>query len=145
MDESLDRNIVIWIIGFFSYFIIGRLLNGFKYEGLYIIRIIFFLMFVLIIFLLYYINLELRRISYGEETNIFWKWTERFIPFYILFPIMTILFTFIIVGFTYTPTVAPFNYFINYCLGLIPFYFLVLLNDLSFYREYLRELWKIET
>jgi hypothetical protein len=144
LNVGLIKNIIIWIVGIVSYFIIGKLLNGFTYEGAYVLRIVLFLLLAVIVSLLYYVNIQLRSVNYGEESNLFWRWTERYVPFFILFPVMVFLFSFLVIGFTYLPDVAPYNYFINYCLGLFPFYLLVFLNDLSIYVEHLDELWEVK-
>lgn len=144
MVDGLIRNIAIWITGFVSYFIIGEILAGFKLESFYVVRLFLFFIFVSVVILLYYINIQLRNVSYGAESNPFWKWIEGFVPFFFIFPVMSFTFSFIVIGLTYVPGVAPFNYFINYCISLLPFYLLVFFNDLSIYREHLDELWGVE-
>ena len=141
MDKGQLRSILIWAVGFPCYLLIGELLDGFKYEAFYPVRLVLFFMFVLVVSLLYYINVKLREMKYGGETNIFWRWTEKYVPFIFSFPIMAFFFSFFVIGLTYMPGVAPYNYFINYCLGLFPFYLFVFLNDLSLYLDHLEELW----
>ncbi len=145
LNSGIFRNVTIWIVGLVSYFFIGKMLNGFTYEGAYVIRIVLFLLLAVLVSLLYYVNIELRNVNYGEESNLFWRWIEKYVPFIILFPAMVFLFSFLVIGFTYLPDVAPYNYFINYCLGLFPFYLLVFLNDLSIYLEHLNKLWEVES
>lgn len=141
MEKDQLRSILIWGAGFPCYLLIGELLDGFTFEAFYTVRLILFFVFVLVISSLYYINIKLREKNYGLEINIFWRWTERYIPFVFAFPIMAFFFSFFVIGLTYMPRVAPFNYFINYCLGLFPFYLLVFINDLSIYLDHLEELW----
>ena len=141
VDQGQLRSLLIWAFGFPCFLLIGKLLDGFKCDSFYTLRLALFITFASIVSLLYYINVKLREKKYGIETNIFWRWMERYVPFSFSFPIMAFLFSFFVIGLTYMPGVAPYNYFINYCLGLFPFYLLVFLNDLSLYLDHLEELW----
>jgi len=141
VHKGYVRSLIIWAIGFPCYILVGALLDWFKTEAFYLLRLVFFFMFVSVVSMLYYVNIKLREEKFGLETNVFWRWIERYIPFIFSFPIITFFSTLFIAGFTYIPDVAPFNYFINFCLGLFPYYILVFLNDLSLYLGVLREVW----
>lgn len=144
MNEGTRYSLCIVGTSLWLYFLIGLLLDNFSYTGFYNLRLFLFITFLSIIALIYYVNLKLRETTYGEELSFFWRRIEQYIPFAICWPLIIFAKSFLVIALTYDPALPPFNYYLNFCIGILPFFFLIFLNDLSAYQDYLDALWRFQ-